>query len=39
MKKKLPSTRITKGPTDPEAIIEFTDWDKVDEFARMIAEM
>jgi len=30
---------ITKGPTDPNAIVEFTDWDKVDEFGEMIAEM
>ena len=30
---------ITKGPTDPNAIVEFTDWDKVDEFARTVAEM
>ena len=30
---------MTKGPTDPQAIVEFTDWDKVDEFGRMIAEM
>ena len=30
---------MTKGPTDPNAIVEFTDWDKVDEFGRMVAEM
>ena len=30
---------ITKGPTDPTAIIEFTDWQQVEEFARMIGEM
>lgn len=30
---------MTKGPTDPQAIVEFTDWDKVDDFGRMIAEM
>jgi len=30
---------MTKGPTDPKAIIEFTDWDKVDEFGKRIAEM
>ena len=30
---------ITKGPTDPNAIVEFTDWDKVDEFGRIVAEM
>jgi len=28
---------MTKGPTDPTAVVEFTDWDKVDEFARRIA--
>jgi len=30
---------ITKGPTDPNQVVEFTDWDKVEEFGRMIAEM
>ncbi|MGI9233774.1 MAG: menaquinone-dependent protoporphyrinogen IX dehydrogenase, partial [Woeseiaceae bacterium] len=25
---------ITKGPTDPMLTVEFTDWDKVDEFGR-----
>jgi len=30
---------MTKGPTDPTATIEFTDWDKVDEFARTVIEM
>lgn len=28
---------MTKGPTDPTTVIEFTDWDKVDEFGRLIA--
>jgi menaquinone-dependent protoporphyrinogen oxidase len=28
---------MTKGPTDPTTVIEFTDWDKVDEFGRMVA--
>ncbi|MCO4810821.1 MAG: menaquinone-dependent protoporphyrinogen IX dehydrogenase [Gammaproteobacteria bacterium] len=28
---------MTKGPTDPTAVVEFTDWDKVEEFGRMIA--
>ena len=28
---------MTKGPTDPTSTIEFTDWDKVDEFGRKIA--
>jgi menaquinone-dependent protoporphyrinogen oxidase len=30
---------ITKGPTDPALTVEFTDWDKVEEFGRKIAEM
>ena len=30
---------MTKGPTDPTAVVEFTDWDKVDEFAREIARL
>ena len=30
---------ITKGPTDPALTVEFTDWDKVDEFARLVADM
>jgi menaquinone-dependent protoporphyrinogen oxidase len=30
---------ITKGPTDPNAIVEFTDWKKVEEFGRMVAEI
>ena len=30
---------MTKGPTDPTAVVEFTDWDKVDEFASLVAEM
>ena len=30
---------MTRGPTDPTAVVEFTDWDKVDEFANLIAEM
>ena len=30
---------MTKGPTDPEAVVEFTDWEKVDDFGRMVAEM
>jgi menaquinone-dependent protoporphyrinogen oxidase len=31
--------RITKGPTDPSTVVEFTDWNKVDAFARVIGEM
>ena len=30
---------ITKGPTDPNTDVEFTDWAKVDAFARRISEM
>ncbi len=28
---------ITRGPTDPTAIVEFTDWAKVDAFGRRLA--
>lgn len=30
---------MTKGPTDPTAVVEFTDWNKVDEFADRVAAM
>lgn len=30
---------MTKGPTDPTQIVEFTDWDKVDEFGRLVASL
>ena len=30
---------ITKGPTDPQTNIEFTDWSKVEQFAQTIIEM
>ena len=30
---------MTKGPTDPTAVVEFTDWNKVEEFARAFNEM
>jgi len=30
---------MTKGPTDPTTVNEFTDWDKVDEFGRMVAAL
>ena len=30
---------ITSGPTDPKAVIEFTDWKEVEQFARQIARM
>ncbi len=30
---------MTKGPTDPQAVVEFTDWNSVDDFGRKIAAM
>lgn len=30
---------ITKGPTDPSTVIEYTDWDAVEAFAREISAM
>ena len=30
---------ITKGPTDPTSVVEFTDWERVAAFAREISEM
>lgn len=30
---------ITHGPTDPATVVEFTDWEKVEAFARVISEM
>lgn len=30
---------ITNGPTDPEAVVEFTDWNQVDEFGKLIGQM
>ena len=30
---------MTKGPTDPTTVIEFTDWDQVEAFGRVISEM
>jgi len=30
---------VTKGPTDPTATIEFTDWNKVDAFGELISRM
>lgn len=29
---------ITKGPTSPDAVVEFTDWDRVESFGRMVAD-
>lgn len=30
---------ITKGPTDPTSVVEFTDWQRVEAFGRAISEM
>lgn len=30
---------MTKGPTDPTAVVEFTDWGRVDAFGRHVAAM
>jgi menaquinone-dependent protoporphyrinogen oxidase len=30
---------ITKGPTDPRSVTDFTDWNKVDDLGRLIADM
>lgn len=30
---------ITKGPTDPSSVVEYTDWQQVVEFGRRIGEM
>ncbi len=30
---------ITRGPTDPQTVAEFTDWGQVDAFARTLTEM
>lgn len=30
---------MTKGPTAPDTVVEYTDWDLVDTFAREISEM
>jgi menaquinone-dependent protoporphyrinogen oxidase len=30
---------MTGGPTDPKSVIDFTDWNKVDDFGRTIAEI
>lgn len=30
---------MTKGPTDPSAVVEFTDWGKVESFARDVLAM
>jgi menaquinone-dependent protoporphyrinogen oxidase len=30
---------MTNGPTDPETVLEFTDWKRVDAFGRLISNM
>jgi len=30
---------MTNGPTDPRTVVEFTDWDEVDAFARRVCAM
>jgi len=30
---------MTKGPTDPKAVVEFTDWNKVEAFGRLVSNM
>lgn len=30
---------LTRGPTDPRAVVEFTDWSKVEAFGRSISEI
>lgn len=30
---------ITSGPTDPKTVVEFTDWQQVEAFGRVISEM
>jgi menaquinone-dependent protoporphyrinogen oxidase len=30
---------ITRGPTDPRAVVEFTDWNQVEAFGRRVAQM
>lgn len=30
---------ITKGPTDPDKVYEFTNWEVVEEFGRVVSEM
>jgi menaquinone-dependent protoporphyrinogen IX oxidase len=30
---------ITHGPTDPSTVVEFTDWEAVETFARAVADL
>ena len=31
--------RLTGGPTDPDTVMEFTDWQKVDAFGLLVSDM
>ena len=30
---------MTKGPTDPKAVVEFTDWQQVESFGKLVSAM
>ena len=30
---------LTKGPTDPKTVVEFTDWQQVERFAQLVSDM
>jgi menaquinone-dependent protoporphyrinogen oxidase len=30
---------LTKGPTDPRTVVEFTDWQRVERFAQVVSDM
>jgi menaquinone-dependent protoporphyrinogen oxidase len=30
---------MTKGPTDPGTVVEFTDWQQVEAFGQLVSEM
>ena len=30
---------MTKGPTDPETVVEFTDWKQVETFGQLVSNM
>jgi menaquinone-dependent protoporphyrinogen oxidase len=30
---------MTDGPTDPKSVIDFTDWQQVEAFARQVCDM
>ena len=30
---------MTKGPTDPKAVVEFTNWKQVESFGRIVSNM